>query len=107
VGNTPPAKQPAYETPNMKEETIITFEPTNTAELSRFFKTNKNRYHEIWIVITKKKHLDPQLLSFTEAVAEAIKHNLIDSRTKSLNDEKYAIRFTKRNMKTTQKKRSN
>jgi len=90
----------------MKEKTTITFEPANTAELSRFFVTNKNRYHEIWIVVTKKKRLDPQPVSFTEAVAEAIKHKLIDSRTKSLSDEKYAIRFTKRNVETAQKKRS-
>jgi hypothetical protein len=52
--------------------------------------------HEIWVVLTKKTHADPQPVSFIEAVAEAIKHGLVDSRTKTLSEKKYAVRFTKR-----------
>jgi hypothetical protein len=76
--------------------TSVTFEPRNAEELAHFFKTSRDRYHEIWIVITKKEHADPQPVAFIEAVAEAVKQGLIDSRTKSLNEHKYAIRFTKR-----------
>jgi hypothetical protein len=73
-----------------------TFEPKSVHELASFFKTNKDVYHEIWIVITKKTHANPQPVSFTDAVNEAVKQGLIDSRTKTLNEQKYAIRFTKR-----------
>ena len=80
----------------MADETSVTFEPRNAEELAHFFKASRDRYREIWIVITKKKHADPQPVTFNEAVTEAGKHGLIDSRTKSLNEHKYLIRFTKR-----------
>ena len=81
------------------ETQSIHFEPRNAEELSRFFEANREKYHEMWIVLTKKKHANPQPVSFTEAVEEAVKHGLIDSRTKSLDDKKYAIRFTKKKSK--------
>jgi hypothetical protein len=33
----------------------ITFEPQNVSELKQFFETNKEKYREIWVVITKRK----------------------------------------------------
>ena len=80
-------------------EGSVSFEPKNVEELRRFFDSNKDRHHEIWIVLTKKEHADPQPVSFCEAVAEAVEQGLIDSRTKSLSEHKYAIRFTKRRPK--------
>jgi hypothetical protein len=80
----------------MAAGTSVTFEPRTAEELADFFKTRRDSYHEIWIVISKKKHADPQPVTFEEAVAEAVKQGLIDSRTKSLNEHKYMIRFTKR-----------
>ena len=74
----------------------ITFEPQNVSELKRFFEENKEKYHEIWIVITKKKAAHIQPVSFDQALAEAKKQGLIDSRTRSIDTEKYMIRFTKR-----------
>ena len=74
----------------------VTFEPQNVSELKRFFEENKNKFHEIWIVITKKKTANQQPVSFNQALGEAKKQGLIDSRTKTLSDEKYMIRFTKR-----------
>jgi hypothetical protein len=79
---------------NMVES--ITFEPKNISELKQFFKKNKEKYHEIWIVITKKKTANPQPVSFYQALTEAKKQELIDSRTKTIDSEKYMIRFTKR-----------
>ena len=76
-------------------ESII-FEPQNVSELKQFFEENKEKYHEIWIVITKKKAANPQPLSFDQALTEAKKQGLIDSRTKTIDAEKYMIRFTKR-----------
>ena len=80
----------------MLKEKSTTFEPKSVGELSRFIEINKDTYDEIWIILTKKKHADPQPVSFDEAVSEAVKHGLIDSRIKSLNEQKYSIRFTKR-----------
>ncbi len=77
-------------------EGSISFEPKNTNELRHFFETNKDKYHEIWIVLSNKKYADPQPVSFNETVAEAVRQGLIDSRSKSLSERKYAIRFTKR-----------
>jgi hypothetical protein len=74
----------------------VSFEPANAEELKRFLEASKDRYHEIWIVITKKEHADPQPVSFNEAVVEAVKQGLIDSRTMTVSTEKYAIRFTKK-----------
>jgi len=74
----------------------ISFEPADTLELALFFRANKEVFHEIWVVLTKKKYANPQPVSFNEAIAEAVKQGLIDSQTKTLNEEKYAIRFTRR-----------
>jgi hypothetical protein len=76
-------------------ESVI-FEPKDTVDLAHFFKTGRDRYHEIWIIIMKKEVADPQPVSFADAVNEAVKQGLIDSRTKTLNEQKYMIRFTKR-----------
>ena len=64
-----------------------------------FFETNKNKYHEIWIILTNKKYADPQPVTFNDAVNEAVKQGLIDNRSKSLSEQKYAVRFTKRRTK--------
>jgi hypothetical protein len=74
----------------------ITFEPQNVSELKQFFGDNKEKYHEIWVIITKKKAVNPQPLSFDQALIEAKKQGLIDSRTKTIDEETYMIRFTKR-----------
>ncbi len=76
-------------------ESVI-FEPQNAPELKRFFEENIDKYHEIWVVITKKTAANPQPVSFNQALEEAKKQGLIDSRTKTINNEKYTIRFTKR-----------
>jgi len=74
----------------------ITFELQNVSELKRFFEDNKEKYHEIWVVITKKKAAISQPLSFNQALIEAKKQGLIDSRTKTIDAEKYMVRFTER-----------
>ena len=83
------------------EKESVLFEPENVQELRRFFEANKDRYHEIWIVLTNKKYADPQPVTFNEAVAEAVKQGLVDSRTKTLSAQKYSIRFTKRKTEKT------
>jgi hypothetical protein len=94
VGNNTPAKRRGKAVTTKDES--VSFEPKNAEELRRFFEANKNRYHEIWVVLTNKKYANPQPVSFNEAVAEAVKQGLVDSRTKTLSEQKYSIRFTKR-----------
>jgi hypothetical protein len=80
-------------------EGSVSFEPSSVDELRYFFEANRDRHHEIWIVLTNKKYADPQPVTFNDAVKEAVKQGLIDSRSRSLSEQKYAVRFTKRRVK--------
>ena len=75
------------------------FEPKNVEDLRRFFEINKDKFHELWVVLTKKKIVAQQPVTFNEAVNEAVMQRLIDSRSKGLSEQKYAVRFTTRRVK--------
>ena len=81
------------------ENSTVSFEPKNEEELAQFFKAHKDSRHEIWIILTKKTCTNPQPVSFNQAISIAVKLGLVDSRTKTLSEQKYAIRFTKRKTK--------
>jgi hypothetical protein len=53
VGNKQPAKKAKAKRQVMAES--VTFEPQNNSELKRFFEENKDKHHEIWIIIKKQK----------------------------------------------------
>ena len=55
----------------------VVFEAQNVSELKRFFEDNKDRVHEIWVVITKKNVSNQQPVSFNQALIEAKKQGLI------------------------------
>ena len=74
----------------------VTFEPKNLTELEEFLEENKNKYHEIWIIITNKKTESPQPVSFDQVIDEAKKQGLIDSRIKNVDEKRYMIRLTKK-----------
>ena len=74
----------------------VTFEPKCLDDLNQFLAENKDKQHEIWIIITNKKTANPQVVSFNEVVNEAKTHGLIDSRIKNIDSKKYMIRLTKR-----------
>jgi uncharacterized protein YdeI (YjbR/CyaY-like superfamily) len=74
----------------------ITFEPQSLADLRQFLEENKDKYHEIWVIITNKKAANPQPVSFNQVVTEAVKQGLIDSRIKNIDEKKYMVRLTKR-----------
>jgi hypothetical protein len=74
----------------------VTFEPKNLKDLKRFFEENKDKYHEIWVIIKNKKAANPQVVSFNEVVIQAKEQGLIDSRIKNLDEKRYMIRLTKR-----------
>ena len=65
-------------------------------DLKQFLEDNKDKHHEIWIIIKNKKAENPQVVSFNEVVNEAKKQGLIDSRIKNVDEERYMIRLTKR-----------
>ena len=65
----------------------MAFEPKSLEELRQFFEDNKDKYHEIWIIITNKKTANPQIVSFNQVIEEAKNQGLIDSRIKNV-DEK-------------------
>ena len=74
----------------------VSFEPKTLGELTQFFEENKDKYHEMWVIIKNKKSQSPQIVSFNDVVSEARKQGLIDSRIKNVDKEKYMIRLTKR-----------
>ena len=80
-------------------EGSVSFEPKNVEDLRRFFEINKDKFHELWVVLTKKKIVAQQPVTFNEAVNEAVMQWLIDSRSKGLSEQKYAVRFTTRRVK--------
>ncbi len=91
----------------VKGEESVSFEPKNAEELRRFFERSKDKYHEIWIVLANKKYANPQPVTFNEAVGEAAKQGFIDSRSKTLTAQKYAVRFTKRRLRRAKLKPAN
>ena len=74
----------------------VTFEPNTLAELLRFLEENKDKHHEIWIIITDKKTADHQIVSFNQIIIEAKRLGLVDSRIKNIDEKKYMVRLTKR-----------
>jgi uncharacterized protein YdeI (YjbR/CyaY-like superfamily) len=94
VGNKQPAKKAKEKRQVMAES--VTFEPKSLDELKQFLEENKDKHHEIWIIIKNKNAANPQPVSFNQAISEAIKQGLIDSRTKNIDEKTYMIRFTKR-----------
>ena len=74
----------------------VTVEPKSLAELRQFFEENKDKYHEIWVIIKNKKAADPQIISFNQVVSEAKNQGLIDSRIRNVDEKRYMIRLTKR-----------
>ncbi len=74
----------------------VNFEPKSLSELTQFLGENKDNYHEIWVIITNKKTQNPQTISFTDVVKEAKRQDLIDSRIKNIDKNKYMIRLTKK-----------
>ena len=94
VGNKQPAKKAKEKRQVMAES--VTFEPKSLDELKQFLEENKDKHHEIWIIIKNKNAANPQPVSFNQAISEAIKQGLIDSRTKNVDEKTYMIRFTKR-----------
>ncbi len=65
------------------------------AEWRRWLRRNHDKSSEIWI-LTYKKHICKQCLSYEDALEEAICYGWIDSRMRRIDDERHMWRFAPR-----------
>lgn len=70
-------------------------EVESRGELRAWFEENHDSQDEIWIVYFRK-HADGESLDYDTAVEEALCFGWIDSTMKSVDDDRYAQRFTPR-----------
>ena len=73
---------------------------TNRKEWRQWLERNFNKEREIWLVYLKKSSGKPRI-PYNDAVEEAICFGWIDSIVNSIDEEKYAQRFSPRNPKST------
>jgi len=71
---------------------------TNRKDWRSWLKKNQKE-KEIWLIYYKKASGKPRI-SYNDAVEEALCYGWIDSTAKSIDNEKYAQRFTPRNPKS-------
>jgi len=67
----------------------------NRAAWRAWLERNHAREKELWLVLSKKNSNEPTV-TYDEAVEEALCFGWIDGIVKSIDDEKYAIRFSPR-----------
>lgn len=71
----------------------------NNSEWRKWLKNNHRKEKEIWLV-HYKKHSGMQGISYKNALEEAICFGWIDSKMKSLDGEKFILRYSPRNKKS-------
>ncbi len=71
------------------------FQPANQKELRAWFDKNHQEAKAVWIVIFKKDS-GKQVLTLNDILEEAISHGWIDSKVKSIDDERYSFYLTPR-----------
>jgi len=72
---------------------------TNKNQLRTWFKKNHDKEKEIWLIYYKKSS-GKERIPYTDCVDEALCFGWIDSTVKSIDNEKYAQRFTPRRKKS-------
>ena len=75
------------------------FQAKSRADWHDWLEKNHNRKREIWLVYFKK-HISKPTITYMDSVEEAICFGWIDGIKKRIDDEKYAHRFTVRNVKS-------
>jgi uncharacterized protein YdeI (YjbR/CyaY-like superfamily) len=68
---------------------------TNRKDWRRWLAKNHQKKKEVWLIYYKRNSGKPSL-SYDASVEEALCYGWIDSRAKSINDQKFALRFTPR-----------
>jgi uncharacterized protein YdeI (YjbR/CyaY-like superfamily) len=72
---------------------------TTREELRKWFEENHNSKKEIWLIQYKKATKKPSI-NYVEAVEEAICFGWIDGLEKSMDSERFALRFSPRRPKS-------
>jgi uncharacterized protein YdeI (YjbR/CyaY-like superfamily) len=72
---------------------------TTRAELRKWFEANHESKKEIWLIQYKKATKKPSI-NYVEAVEEGICFGWIDGLEKSMDAERYALRFSPRRPKS-------
>jgi uncharacterized protein YdeI (YjbR/CyaY-like superfamily) len=68
---------------------------TNRKDWRRWLAKNHQKKKEVWLIYYKRNSGKPSL-SYDASVEEALCYGWIDSRAKSTNEQKFALRFTPR-----------
>ncbi len=68
---------------------------TNRNDWRRWLAKNHQKKKEVWLIFYKRNSGKPSL-SYDASVEEALCYGWIDSRAKSINEQKFALRFTPR-----------
>lgn len=71
------------------------FQPPDRAGWRAWLHKNHRKSDEVWLVLYKK-HTGKQSVSYRESVEEALCFGWIDGKKRSIDDERYAYRFTPR-----------
>lgn len=83
----------------MSVQITTTFYPKTRDEWRKWLKKNHTTKKEIWVVYYKK-HTRKPTVAYQDAVEEALCFGWIDGLDKSIDEEKYAQRFTPRKEKS-------
>jgi uncharacterized protein YdeI (YjbR/CyaY-like superfamily) len=76
-------------------KTLETFHTFSRNEFRRWLSENHSKKTQIWLILYKKAS-GKQTFSHDDALEEAICYGWIDNRTRSIDEQKFAIRFTPR-----------
>ena len=74
---------------------IESFSPKSRQEWRKWLQENHNKKQSIWLVYYKKKS-DIPTIAYSEAVDEALCFGWIDSKAKSLDEDKFMQYFSRR-----------
>jgi len=74
---------------------VQTLHPKQPGDFARWLAQNRDRATEIWLVFHKKAS-GRQTIAYKNALQEALCYGWIDSRVKSIDAEKFKVRFTPR-----------
>lgn len=72
---------------------------TNRDDWRAWLKKNHSSQKEVWLIYYKK-HTGKPRIPYDDAVEEALCYGWIDSTVKRIDDEKYAQKFTPRNLRS-------
>ena len=76
-----------------------TLQPKNRKQWRKWLSNNHNKKKEIWLVYYRKSTQKPRI-EYNDAVEEALCFGWIDGIEKSLDEERFAQRFTPRRPKS-------